>query len=237
MALTPAQNEALMREVDDAVRQDDLLHFWQRWGKAVIVLIITGLAAFGGWLFWQNHRHSQADEAGEQLSVLLKATQGAPLDAQLLETIKKSGLAGQTAAANAIKAGIVSGSGDTKTAIADFDAIVADSKAPQAYRDLALLRRTTLSFDATPPAKVIEVLAPLVVPGKPFFGSAAEVTAAAQLKLGQTQAAANTYAEITRDTTAPVNIRTRAAQMASALGIDSARIGTIESMEKPVAAQ
>ncbi len=237
LALTPAQNEALIREVDDAVRQDDLLHFWQRWGKAVIVLVVLGLMAFGGWLLWQNHRHSQADQAGEQLSVLLKAAQGAPLDAQLLDTLRKSGFGGQTAAANTLKAGLTSGAGDTKTAIAEFDAIIADKSAPQAYRDLALLRRTILTFDATPPAKVIEALAPLAQPGKPFFGSAAEVTAAAQLKLNQTKAAANTYAEITRDKTAPVNIRVRAAQMASALGVDSDRIGTIETMEKPVAAQ
>lgn len=236
LALTPAQNEALIREVDDAVRQDDLLHFWQRWGKAVIVVIVLGLAAFGGWLLWQNHRHSQADQAGEQLSVLLKAAQGAPLDAQLLETLRKSGFSAQTAAANTLHAGLTSVR-DAKAATAEFDAILADKAAPQAYRDLALLRRTTLAFDTTPPAKVIEALAPLAVPGKPFFGSAAEVTAAAQLKLGQTKAAANTYAEITRDKTAPVNIRVRAAQMASALGVDSDRIGTIETMEKPVAAQ
>ena len=237
MALTPAQNEALIREVDDAVRQDDLLHFWQKWGKAVIALVVAGLALFGGWLLWQNHSHGKADEAGEQLAMVMRAAQGAPLDQAAMDKLAASGLPGQATAAALVKAGLASAKGDVKAATADYDAIAADTRAPQAYRDLALLRRTALQFDALPPAKVIEALAPLNVPGKPFFASAAEMTAAAQIKAGQTQAGANTYAEISRDKAAPENIRLRAAQMASALGVPEERIGKIETMEKPIAAQ
>lgn len=237
MALTPTNNEAFLREVDDAVRQDNMLHFWQRWGKALAAATVAGLALFGGWLLWQNHKHSQADTAGEQLALLLKATQGAPLDAQALARIKDEGSAGQIAAAMAVKAGLASNGANIKDAIADYDAIIADSSTPQAYKDVALLRRTTLAFDATPPAKVIEALAPLMGEGKPFYGSAAEVTAAAQLKLGQSVAAAKTYAEITRDKSVPLTIRMRATQMASSFGVDSSQIGKIETMEKPIAAQ
>lgn len=237
MALTPTNNEAFLREVDDAVRQDNMLHFWQRWGKTIAVATVAGLALFGGWLLWQNHKHSQADTAGEQLAVLLKATQGAPLDEQALAAIKADGSAGQIAAALSVKAGLTSNSANIKDAIANYDAIIADGSTPQAYKDVALLRRTTLSFDSTPPAKVIEALVPLMGAGKPFFGSASEVTAAAQLKLGQTAAAAKTYAAITQDKTVPVTIRMRAAQMASAFGLDSSQIGKIETMENPIAAQ
>ena len=54
MALTPAQNEALIREVDDAVREDDLHNIWSRYGRLLIVVIAMGLAVFGGYLLWQN---------------------------------------------------------------------------------------------------------------------------------------------------------------------------------------
>ncbi len=237
MALTPAQNEALIREVDDAVRQDTLMNFWEKRGRLVIGLIIAGLALFGGWLLWQNHSHNKADEAGEQLATVLKASQGAPLDQAAMDKLAASGLSAQATAAALVKAGLASARGDSKTAIADYAAIAADTRAPQAYRDLALLRGTTLQFDSLPPAKVIAALAPLNVPGKPFFASAAEVMAAAQIKAGQTPAAANIYAEISRDKAAPVNIRLRAAQMASTLGVPEERIGRIENMERPIAAQ
>ena len=48
MALTPQNSEAFMREVDDAVRQDQLTTFWQRYGRILIVVLVVGLAAFGG---------------------------------------------------------------------------------------------------------------------------------------------------------------------------------------------
>ena len=53
MALTPQNSEAFMREVDEAVRQDQLTSFWQRYGRVLLVVLVLGLAAFGGWLYWQ----------------------------------------------------------------------------------------------------------------------------------------------------------------------------------------
>ena len=57
MALTPQNSEAFMREVDDAVRQDQLLTFWQRYGRALAVLLIViasfdpGLALAGALVY------------------------------------------------------------------------------------------------------------------------------------------------------------------------------------------
>ena len=66
MAETPPLNEALLREVDDAVRQDQLLGIWNRFGRWIVGLIVVGLAAFGGWLYWNHHSQQQSGEIAEQ---------------------------------------------------------------------------------------------------------------------------------------------------------------------------
>jgi len=43
-----AQQDMLLREVDDAVRQDDAAQFAKRYGKLIAGLFIAGLLAFGG---------------------------------------------------------------------------------------------------------------------------------------------------------------------------------------------
>ena len=52
MALTPQNSEAFMREVDEAVRQDQLLTFWQRFGRWIVACVVIGLIAFAAWLYW-----------------------------------------------------------------------------------------------------------------------------------------------------------------------------------------
>ena len=227
MALTPAQNEALIREVDDAVRQDDLINFWQGYGKLVIGAIVLGLAAFGAWLLWLNHQHAQADAAGEQLSTLIKSAQSETLNQESYDQIMASGAPAYKAAAQVVKGALASGKDNTAEADKMFSTIVADKKAPQPIRDLALVRKTALAFDKMKPQDVVATLKPLAEPGGAWFGSAGELTAIAQLKMGQNEAAGATFAAISRDNAAPPTVRLRAAQMAGTLGVASDKIGTI----------
>ena len=53
------QQEALLREVDDAVREDQFAHAFMHYGKPVGALIVAALRAFGAWLAWSSHRDAQ----------------------------------------------------------------------------------------------------------------------------------------------------------------------------------
>ena len=68
MAVTPQDNEAFFREVDDALRQDKLTSFWSRYGRWLVALILLGLAGFGGWLWWNHQAEQKAGERGEELA-------------------------------------------------------------------------------------------------------------------------------------------------------------------------
>lgn len=221
MALTPAQNEALIREVDDAVRQDDLLSFWRRFGKLVIGVVVAGLAAFGAWLLWQNYQHKQAEQASDAFSRVLASANTGTVDAAELTKVKDSGSEGYRAAATLVEAAVALRKGDSKGAAALYGKVAADGSAPQSYRDMALVRQTAVEFETLKPDAVIARLKPLAVAGNAWFGSAGEMVAIAHLKAGRPAEAGNMLAALTRDAQVPQTIKLRAGQLAGTLGVDA----------------
>jgi hypothetical protein len=225
VALTPQNSEVFMREVDEAVRQDQLLTFWQRYGRIAIAVLVLGLAAFGGWLYWQHYSRTQSEATSEKVdAVLAGALGGGNPDAKQLDALTQAGQPGYRAAALLTKAGVASRKGDAKGAIALYAAMAADSGLDQPYRDLALIRQTALEFDSLKPQQVVDRLKPLAIEGAPWFGSAGELVALAYVKMGKTDLAGPMFAAMAKDKGVPDSIRSRARQMAGVMGIDAVEI-------------
>ncbi|CCW15764.1 Mlr7403 protein [Sphingobium indicum BiD32] len=225
VALTPQNSEAFMREVDEAVRQDQLLTVWQRYGRWILVAVVVGLAAFGGWLYWQHHSKTEAEAVSEQMdAVLATATGGGTPDARQLDALTKASQPGYRASALLVQAGTASRKGDAKGAIALYGAMVADTGLDQPYRDLALIRQTALEFETLKPQQIVDRLKPLAIEGAPWFGSAGELVAIAYMKMGKNDLAGPLFAGIAKDANVPQSIRSRARQMAGLLGIDAVEL-------------
>ncbi len=232
MALTPEHNDALIREVDDAVRRDDIMSFWQRYGRLAGVAVGVALAGFGAWLLWLNHQHGQAEQASEQFAVMLKSATATQFDQENYGKLTKGGSPGYSAEAELVKAALASGKADVKAALAAYDAVRADNGTPEPIKELALLRRTALDFDAMKPQQIVDGLKALAVPGGPWFGSAGEMTALAYLKMNKKREAADMFASVNRDPTVTDSIRLRAGQMAGMLGVSPDAIKNIEAGEQ-----
>lgn len=225
MALTPQNSEAFMREVDDAVRQDQLLTFWERYGRITLAVIVLGLAAFGGWLYWQHYSKTQSEAVSEQMdAVLTSAVGGGTPDAKQLDTLTQASQPGYRASAQLVKAALAARKGDTKGAAALYAALAADTSIDQPYRDLALIRQTTIEFDGLKPQQVVDRLKPLAVEGAPWFGSAGELVALAYMKMNKNDLAGPMFAAMAKDKNVPESIRSRARQMAGVMGIDAVEI-------------
>lgn len=222
LAITPQPNEAFMREVDDAVRQDRMQRFWQNYGLWVVGVIVAGLVAFAGWLYWQNHSDRKSGETAEEMAKVLDvvAAGGAP-DAAKLDALSKADQSGYRAAAQLAKAAVAAGKGDTAGALATYKAMAADTSLDQPYRDLALVRQTSIEFDKMKPADIVARMKPLAVAGDPWFGSAGEMTAIAYMKMNKPDLAGPIFAAMAKDKAVPQTIRSRARQMAGLLGIDA----------------
>ena len=233
MALTPslpnrdqrlaAEQDVLMREVDEAVRQDEAAEFARRYGVLIIALVLLALAAFGGWLWWKGHREGNREKASEQfIQALDQLDAGNRAKATTeLAPIAQHGTPAATAGAEMLQAGILEQKGDKAGAAKAFLAIADDKNAPEAYRNLAAIRGVSNSYDTMKPEDVIARLKPMAAPGNPWFGSAGELVGLAYLKQGRKDLAGPLFASIAKDTDVPQSLQTRARQMAGVLGYDA----------------
>lgn len=217
------QQEALLREVDDALREDALVGFLRRRGKILAVAVVMGLLALGSYLWWDHGRKQEVERQGEQFTVALDRVENGHLasgDKELV-ALAGSGGGGSAAAARLMRGGIALEQGRRADAIKLFAEVAADSAAPQPFRDLATVRQVATEFDTMPPAEVVARLKPLAEPGKPWFGPAGELLALAYMKQDQPKLAGPLFAAIARDKDAPESLRRRARQMAGLLGVDA----------------
>jgi len=218
-----AQQEGFLREVDEALRQDEALGLAKRYAKPVGLGIFAGLALFGAYLGWAHLQQGKREARAEAFITALDQLQTSNLAKanDLLAPLAKDGGDGSQAAAMMLRAGIASEQGKTAEAAGLFGEVAAMSSAPQPLRDLSTIRQVVLRYDSMKPEEVIAALKPLAVPGKPWFGSAGELLGLAYMKQGHNDLAGPLFAAISRDKTVPDSLRQRTRQMAGLLGVDA----------------
>jgi hypothetical protein len=224
LALEPdTPNEAFLREVDDDLRRDQMEQFAKRYGTLLIAAVVLFLVAFASYLYWQKKQQEKATAQSEQLMSIYNDIGTGKTDAakKKLQPLESAGSDVVRSLALLTEAAIALDSNDRDTALSKYRAISADKGIPQPYRDLALVRATTLEFDKLKPEEVISRLEPMTKPGNPWFGSAGELTAMAYIKQGHNDQAGRLFAAIAADKQVPETIRGRAVQIAGTLGVDA----------------
>jgi len=224
LVLTPdTPNESFLREVDENLRRDQARDFAKKYGGWLIAAVVLFLAAVGGWLYWQQYQQKQAEAQSEELTkIYSQIGAGQTKQAQQgLQGLESSGNSVVRTLALLTEAAVALDANDKATAIAKYNAVANDSRAPQPYRDVALIRSVGMQFDQMKPEDVISRLQPLTKPGEPWFGTAGELTAMAYIKQGNRAAAGKLFAAIAADNNAPPTLRSRSAQIAGTLGVDT----------------
>lgn len=218
-----AQQDVFLREVDDALREDNMRQAFKRWGVAMGAVLVLAIVGLGGYLWWDSHTKAEAGQRGENFALAIDSVEAGNLDdgATKLSALVGESSDGTKAAALVMRGAIASEQGKTAEARKLFEQAAADEGAPQPYRDLATIRAVAVEFDAMPPAEVVSRLKPLAVPGKAWFGSAGEMLGLAYLKQGKNDLAGPLFASIAKDKQVPQSQRTRARQMAALLGVDA----------------
>lgn len=224
MALTPQNNEAFIREVDEELRREQMSNIGKRYGLLIIAVVLLVLIAFGGWTWWQHRQNMLAGEQGQQLATALDDLQSGRV-AQASEIVGKlttSDKDAVRATALLTQADMLLSKNDTKGAAAAFGKVAADETLAQPFRDMALVRQTAVEYDSLAPQQVIDRLRGLADKGSPWLGSAGEMVAVAYLRQNKLQQAGQTFALIAQTDSVPESLRARAVQMAGSLGVDAA---------------
>lgn len=216
------EQEVLQREVDDAVRKDELDTLFKRYGWAIGGAVVLGLAAFGGWLVWDGYNERQLEERSEKLIAAYDKLEAGQIEQASGELAELSEGSSATAlSARLARAGIALRNNREAEAVQLYESIASDSGAPKPYRDLAAIRAVAIEFEKLDAQKVIDRLKPLAVPGNPWFGSAGELVAMAYLKQGKPELAGPLFATIAKDENVPQTLRSRTRQIAGQLGYDA----------------
>jgi hypothetical protein len=219
-----AEDEVLIREIDEAVREDALLTFLKDHGAKLLGAIVLMVAALGGYLIWDHYRVAALESQSETLTTALDYIDQRDFKTaseKVAPLIADGSSAGARASARFLQAGAALEEGNPAKATALFKEIADDPTTPPALRDLARVREVSTNFDTMKPAAVIAALGPLAKPGNAWFGSAGELVAMAHLESGNRAEAGKLFAAIAKDEDQPETLRSRTRQMAGLLGVDA----------------
>jgi len=233
------RDDAFMREVDDAYRADETHKLIRRYGRWVVLGLAVGLAALGGFLFWQAEQAKKAEALSERFTLALDKIDAADSVGAMKEMtdIASTGNPTYRALARIAQAGIIASGGDVDAAAKQLQAVAADAEAPRVLRDSATLKELRLKYDTLEPAEILKRTAPFVDGDSAWFPVAAEMAALAHLKLGQPDKAGPLFLRIAMERSAPQSLRSRAEQMAAALGQDVSKIAEAEARAAESAAK
>jgi hypothetical protein len=218
-----AQQDVFLREVDEALRQDEMTGMFRRYGLPVGIAVAIGLLALASYLWWDNNRKDTQGAVGEQFTMALDrvdASNFSAADSELSGVIAKGGPA-SVAAAKLLRGGIAQQQDKAAEAGKLFAEVAADSTAPKPFRDLATIREVAVKFDTMPPQQVVDRLQGFARPDNPWFGAAGELVGIAYMKQGRNDLAGPLFAAISRDKNTPESLKRRTRQLAGLLGVDA----------------
>jgi len=208
----------IFREIDEELRRDNLQKLWRLYGRYVIAGIVLVLAIAGGIVAWRNHLVTQRQAVSVRYAAAMALLrEGKDADAtKIFDLVAREG-GGYGKLADFEAANLAAKSGDRKAAVAAYDRIAASQDVDPELRDVATLLSVMNSLGDIDPQAEITRLKSLTEAGNPWRPTALELTGAAQLQAANTAAALDIYKQLADDQSAPEGVRTRAAEMASAL--------------------
>lgn len=208
-------DDSFIREVNEELRSDQMKGAWQRFGRYLIVLavlIVLGTVGYKVFQYWDNN---QSSGTGDQFIAAMKLADENKSDEALtaLEKLEKEGHGDYPILARLRAASVLAQKGDATGAIAAFDMIGKDQKAPAPIRDAAKMRAAWLLIENGTYEQVSAQVEEMAVPTNAFRHSAREALGLAAYKAGNMAQARQWYQAIADDAQSPRNVANRAQMM------------------------
>ena len=205
--------DSFIEEVTEEVRRDRLFAAFRKYGwiGAVLVVAIVGGTAWREWTVSQAAARSEA--FGD--SVLDALDMGGSTERrEALAAVPATG--GQKAVIDLLLSS--DPTEDRAATLAALDRLIGDASQPQSLRDLATLRRDIVAGTDMPLADRQMALDGIAQPGRPFRTLAQEQLAYLLIEAGDAAGAIAALQALTSDQEASAQLRSRAAQVITALG-------------------
>lgn len=201
----------IFREVDEEVRQERAVAFFQRYQWLLLALAVLVVAAAAGWRIYAAHRQGLAEADGAAYRAAVQFSQaGKPDDAiAMLDRLAREGTPGyqRLAALRAADEYVVV---DRVRALKGFDILASNNYLDPQLRDLARLRGAMVQIDAGETGDAQARLTPLAGANGAFRTTARELLGVLALAADDFSTAGRWLDEIVRDPAAPQDTRQRA---------------------------
>lgn len=208
-------DDSFIREVNEELRTDQMKGAWRRFGLylvALAVLIVLGTVGYKVYEYWDKN---QSSGTGDQFIAAMKLADENKSDEALaaLDKLEKGGHGAYPILAQLRSASVLAQKGDAAGAVAAFEAIGKDAKAPAAIRDAARMRAGWLLIENGTYEQVSAQVEEMAVPTNAFRHSAREALGLAAYKAGNMAQARQWYQAIADDAQSPRNVANRAQMM------------------------
>lgn len=208
-------DDSLIREVNEAVRQERYKKLWDTYGLYVLAgafLIIAGVGGQRFWVYWQD---KQAAEAGARfVGAVTLAEEGKDGEAlQAFQDLAADAPSGYRVLARFQLAGALAKKGDRAGAVQAYDALAKDGQVAALLQGFAGIRAASLRVDEADYAEMRSRLDDLAVGTSAWRHSARELLGLAAYRTGNGDDAERYFSQLLADTNAPPNLRRRAEMM------------------------
>ncbi len=210
----------IFQEIDEELRRERASALWAKYGIYVIAVAVALVLATAGWAALRHYHTNQRLEAGDRFTAAMLAANQGQTEAAVtgFGEIASGGPEGYALLARMQGAGLKVRAGDRAAAAAIYDSVAADTGAPEVYRNAALLLAVMQSVDSGDPKALSDRLGPIAGDDSPWRHTAREIQAVLAVRAGDTARARTILGGLAKDIAAPQSLRTRAAEMMSALG-------------------
>lgn len=208
-------DDSFIREVEEELRSDRLKGFWDRFGTLIIAAAVIVVIATAAWTGYEYYTESRANASGDRFLAALNLANEGKSDEALaaLQQLEADGYGAYPVLARMRAATVLQDKGDTAGAVAAFDAVAADTSAPQAVRDMANIRAAYILVDTGSATDVAERAEALSSDENPLRHAAREALGLAAWKDGRLGDAKTLFQQIADDPAAPRNAQQRASIM------------------------
>ena len=200
----------IFNEIDEEVRRDKVLQFWQRHQNSLIVLLLAVVLGSAGFTSWQQHQKKQAELLSARYEAAIEESRAGRSDdaERILAELVKEAPDGYKLLSR-FRLAAETGKADPTKSIAAYDVLAADGSLPVLLRDIARYRAAVLASGQIDAKALAARLEPLTAKPGPMTGLAQELLGLSAMQAGDYDQAGRLFDAITIDRTSPQSLRQR----------------------------
>lgn len=210
-----ANEDSVLREVDQELAEDRQWTLFRRYGPAAIGASLALVVGVGAWQGYQGAQTRAAYENALAFSEALETLEENPIDGRAaLEEIAETGSSGYAMLAQFQRGASLARDGNVEAAADAYQSVYEKSAAPSSLQQLARLRAAYLTLETNGETAVTH-LGDLAGGASPFRFHANEVIGVAALQSENYDRAIAVFDRVALDVEAPVSISSRAKEFAA----------------------